>query len=195
MRDWNSGTAVVPHSLRIIWILVHISLAKKKVLSWYYVLPSRDRRVKVCCKFKWNGSQLSACRTVSFWCRMRPDVKRRWRCAITSVGSVCWGLFPSFFPLRKDPKVRIWGTREEDVWIIVISAEIIGRCSSVVGAENKPASGLGSWQGLLFHSTSANVTMTTEPSERVSLLPLRVYDATGVSPESIPMIVFFFFFF
>lgn len=76
---------------------------------------------------------------------------------------------------------------EEDVWIIVISAEIISGCSSAVGADVKPASGLGSRRGLLFHSTSANVTMTTESSERDSLLPLLLYDATGVAPAFVLM--------
>lgn len=71
------------------------------------------------------------------------------------------------------------------------SAEIITRCSSVVGADVKPANGLGSRRGLLFHSTSANVTMTTESRERDSLLPLLVYDATGVAPAFILLIAFF----
>lgn len=76
----------------------------------------------------------------------------------------------------------------------MISAEIIARCSSAVGAHVKPSERSGFTTG----SPLSQHKCKRDNDDRVrlagSLLPLLVYDATGVAPAFILPLLFLFFF-
>lgn len=77
----------------------------------------------------------------------------------------------------------------------MISAEIIARCSSAVGAHVKPSERPGFTTG----SPLSQHKCKRDNDDRVrlagSLLPLLVYDATGVAPAFILPLLFLFFLF
>lgn len=83
---------------------------------------------------------------------------------------------------------------EEDIWIIVISAEIVTGCSSAVGADVKPSERSGFTAGSPLSQHKCKRDNDDRVRRAGSLLPLLVYDATGAAPAFIFLLVFSFLF-
>lgn len=138
-----------------------------QILSWYYVFLIR-RWLKVWKNFIWKRSEPTVGHAVGFLChmwmmlnglKMCHNLQAYW---VLCVEVLLQGLQKTRY-LVEEKQRR--GRPIEHYYYYYWNNQSITFCFTVVGAKVKPASGLGSWQGLLFHSRSANVTMTTESSE------------------------------